>query len=407
MNLTVLALALIVIFLGWSTGPPKVGGSWWGQATGVIGLIGAPVLGALIASRRPGNSYGWLWLGYGLGFAFSTLVDAYRSYAVASGSGSLPVPWPVVLAGNLGWFVPIVLIPFLLLLFPDGTLPSSRWRFVAWTVAVTGTLTLLLVPFLPYSADNPLIIGGPVGVAINIMISAGVMVIFAAIVLSALSLVIRFRRAAGVQRQQLKWFAYAATVLAVWIVVDVGDLFGLSEALLGAPLLTLLTVVSFTGLYVAVGFAVLRYRLYDIDLIINRTLVYGSLTLMLALVYFGGVTATQALFQTLTSQEELPQLVVVVSTLVIAALFNPLRRRIQSFIDRRFYRSKYDAAKTLEAFSAKLRDETDLDALSDDVTSVVRETMQPAHVSLWLHPDPALKDKKKRAAIRESGREEE
>jgi hypothetical protein len=138
-NLTVLALALIVIFLGWSTGPPKVGGSWWGQATGVIGLIGAPVLGALIASRRPGYSYGWLWLGYGLGFAFSTLVDAYSSYAaLASGSGSLPVPWPGVCAGNLGWGVPIALIPFLLLLFPDGTLPSSQWRFVAWTVAATG-----------------------------------------------------------------------------------------------------------------------------------------------------------------------------------------------------------------------------------------------------------------------------
>jgi hypothetical protein len=387
-NLTVLALALIVILLGWSTEPPKGGYSWWGQATGVIGLIGAPVLGALIASRRAGNPYGWLWLGYGLGFAFSALVDAYTTYAdLGSDSGALPVPWIILLVGNLGWGIPIVLIPFLLLLFPDGTLPSPRWRFLAWTVAVTGTLTLSLGPFLPYSADNPLTIGGPVGVAINIMISAGVMVTFAAIVLSALSLVIRYRRAAGVQRQQLKWFAYAATVLAAWIVVDVGEeWFGLSEALLGAPLLTLLTVVSFTGIYVAVGFAVLRYRLYDIDIIINRTLVYGSLTLMLALVYFGSVTATQALFQALTSQERLPQLVVVASTLLIAALFTPLRRRIQSFIDRSFYRRKYDAGKTLEAFSAKLRDKTDLEALNNELVGVVKETMQPAHVSLWLRP---------------------
>jgi hypothetical protein len=136
---------------------------------------------------------------------------------------------------------------------------------------------------------------------------------------------------------------------------------------------------------------VLRYRLYDIDLLINRTLVYGSLTAVLALVYFGGVAATQAIFRTITGHEEQPQLAVVVSTLVIAALFNPLRRRIQGFIDRRFYRKKYDAAKTLEAFSAKLRDETDLDALSDDLTSVVRETMQPAHVSLWLRPDTTSK----------------
>jgi hypothetical protein len=152
-------------------------------------------------------------------------------------------------------------------------------------------------------------------------------------------------------------------------------------------------LVSFGGVPIAVGFAVLKYRLYDIDVIINRTLVYGSLTTLLAAVYFGGVTATQAIYRTLTGQEQQPQLAIVISTLVIAALFMPLRRRIQSFIDRRFYRSKYDAAKTLEAFSAKLRDETDLDALSEDLVGVVRETMQPAHVSLWLRPDTDSKGK--------------
>jgi threonine/homoserine efflux transporter RhtA len=140
---------------------------------------------------------------------------------------------------------------------------------------------------------------------------------------------------------------------------------------------------------ISIGIAILKYRLYDIDLIINRTLVYGTLTATLALVYFGVVTATQALFRTLTGQEQLPQLVIVASTLVIAALFNPVRRRIQSFIDRRFYRSKYDARKTLEAFSTKLRDETDLEALNNDLVGVVRETMQPTHVSVWLRPDPA------------------
>jgi hypothetical protein len=138
--------------------------------------------------------------------------------------------------------------------------------------------------------------------------------------------------------------------------------------------------------------AIMRYRLYEIDLLINRTLVYGSLTVVLALVYFGGVATTQAIFRTITGREEQSQLTIVVSTLLIAALFAPLRRRIQGFIDRRFYRQKYDARKTLEAFSAKLRDETDLDALSDDLVSIVRETMQPAHVSLWLRPDKASKD---------------
>jgi hypothetical protein len=142
---------------------------------------------------------------------------------------------------------------------------------------------------------------------------------------------------------------------------------------------------------ISIAIAILRYRLYEIDTLINRTLVYGSLTAMLALVYFGGVAATQAVFRALTGQAEQPQLAIVVSTLAIAALFNPLRRRIQSFIDRRFYRSKYDAAKTLEAFSVKLRDETDLDALSDDLVGVVKVTMQPAHASLWLRPDTPRK----------------
>jgi RsiW-degrading membrane proteinase PrsW (M82 family) len=212
------------------------------------------------------------------------------------------------------------------------------------------------------------------------------------------SLLVRFRRARGNERQQIKWFASAAALSLVWIIVFVQSTRGLPEAIVALSSLLVIPSVP-----IATGIAILRYRLYDIDRIINRTLVYGSLTVMLALLYFGGVSAIQALFGALTGQEEQPQLAIVVSTLVIAALFNPLRRRIQSFIDRSFYRSKYDAAKTLEAFSAKLRDETDLDALSDDLTRVVSETMQPAHVSVWLHSDPALKDKKKRAAIRESG----
>ncbi len=149
----------------------------------------------------------------------------------------------------------------------------------------------------------------------------------------------------------------------------------------------LVIVAAFLGIPLSIGVAILKYRLYDIDIIINRTLVYASLTVMLAAVYFGGVATVQTMFRALTGQEEQPQLAVVVSTLVIAALFSPLRRRIQSFIDRRFYRKKYNARKTLEAFSAKLRDETNLDALSDDLVGVVRETMQPAHVSLWLRPD--------------------
>jgi divalent metal cation (Fe/Co/Zn/Cd) transporter len=217
--------------------------------------------------------------------------------------------------------------------------------------------------------------------------------------------VVRFWRSRGDERQQMKWITYAAGIMFTMVLlVTVLDVVAANSAL--AKVANPLTGAMFAGIPVAVGIAVLKYRLYDIDRIINRTLVYGTLTVMLAAVYFGGVTATQALFQLLTGQEEQPQLAIVVSTLVIAALFNPLRRRVQAFMDRRFYRSKYDATQTLAGFSAKLRDETDLEALNSELVRVVRETMQPAHLSLWLHPDPALKDKK-RAAIRESGREEE
>jgi ADP-ribosylglycohydrolase len=199
--------------------------------------------------------------------------------------------------------------------------------------------------------------------------------------------VARYRRASGVERQQLKWFALAAVLGGAFLV---GRLLSL-DWLLDNTLSTFLDSATTIGLYLTVGVAILRYRLYDIDVLINRTLVYGSLTAMLALIYVGGVAVTQAIFRALTGQEEQPQLAIVVSTLAIAALFSPLRRRIQVFIDRRFYRRKYDATKTLEAFSARLRDETNLDALNDELVGVVRETMQPAYLSLWLRPDTAPK----------------
>jgi hypothetical protein len=202
----------------------------------------------------------------------------------------------------------------------------------------------------------------------------------------------RLQRTRGAERQQLKWFAYAVAVLVGSTILTnvVADAMGV-EWLRWVGYLP--AIVGLVGWPVAVGIAILRYRLYNIDLLINRTLVYVTLTAILAVVYLGGVSATQAIFRATTGPEHQPQIAVVVSTLVIAALFNPLRRRIQSFIDRRFYRSKYDARKTLEAFSAKLRDETDLDALNAELVGVVRETMQPAHVSLWLRPDTGSKGK--------------
>jgi hypothetical protein len=277
----------------------------------------------------------------------------------------------------------------LLLLFPDGRLPSPRWRPVAWGVAL-GTAggvvgnALKAGPLVDFpQITNPYGVDGPVVWVLGV---AGSIVAAGSMVASAVSLVVRMRRAGSEQRQQIKWLAYVGTMV-------VGTLFvGSLVILWSVPVSIVIMSVALLGLPVFTGIAIVRYRLYDIDLLINRTLVYGSLTLMLALVYFGGVTATQALFQTLTDQQKLPQLAVVVSTLVIAALFSPFRRRIQAFIDRHFYRSKYDAAKTLDTFSARLREETDLTTLSEELVGVVRETMQPEHVSLWLRPDTASRD---------------
>ena len=201
----------------------------------------------------------------------------------------------------------------------------------------------------------------------------------ASFLVAALAMILRLRRSRGVERQQLKWLAAAAAVLPLASAAGVAGYYLGYESIAG-----FLAIFSIFPIFFAAGYAVLRYRLYDIDIVINRTLVYGSLTVALALVYFGGVTATQQLFRALTGQQALPQLAVVISTLAIAALFNPLRRRIQVSIDRLFYRRKYDAAKTLQSFSAKLRDEADLDELNESLVSVVRETIQPAHVSLWV-----------------------
>jgi hypothetical protein len=251
---------------------------------------------------------------------------------------------------------------------------------------------------LPYRVSNPFGIEGTLRSILHVLGMLAMAAVLVCCILAVISVFVRLQSAEGEERQQIKWFAYAAAVL-------------LSTFFLGLPLAAVIAaiglgwaapiplVIGILAIPAAVGVAMLRYRLYDIDVVINRTLVYGALTLMLALVYFGGVTATQALLRVFTGQEEQPQLAIVVSTLVIAALFNPLRRRIQSFIDRRFYRRKYDARKTLEAFSAKLRNDSDLDALSDDLVGVVKETMQPAHVSLWLRPETAQKGRRQSSRL--------
>jgi hypothetical protein len=216
---------------------------------------------------------------------------------------------------------------------------------------------------------------------------------FGLIAVAVVSLLVRRFRARGVERLQTRWFTFAIALGAGGVILKYVIAEPLDLAWLGRVGYAL-DLIGTAGIPIAMGIAITRYRLYEIDLIINRTLVYGTLTATLALVYFVGVTATQAIFQTLTGHERLPQLAVVASTLAIAALFNPLRRRIQAFIDRRFYRQKYDAARTLGDFNARLRNETNLGTIGDDLIGVVRETLRPEHVSLWLRPDTASRDRK-------------
>jgi hypothetical protein len=381
--------------------------SSWAADLGVGSLVGGalflafPLVGALIASKRPKNAVGWLCLAVGLLWMLGGLFDYYGYYGAAT-PGS--VPFPVAMAGISNWiWVPAVglLGTYVLLLFPDGRLPSRRWRPLAW---LSGALILLLsvgVMLAPVRLDNLAGVRNPFGIEGAQWLTAGAYIVLPLLPLcmlaSALSLVLRYRRSGGEERQQIKWIAFAASVVVVVYVIAMIASFVVpaesswttAGSVWWLNLLIYAVLSSFTMVPIAIGFAVLKYRLYDIDIVINRTLVYGTLTATLVALYFGGIVVLQRVFVALTGEKS--TVAVVASTLLIAALFNPLRRRIQGFIDRRFYRRKYDARKTLESFSAKLRDETNLDALSDDLVGVVRETMQPAHVSLWLRPEAAPK----------------
>ena len=342
------------------------------------------VVGGLVASRRPKNPVGWYFLGSAACFALIGVANGYATYGLLTVPGALPG------ARAVSWFLSWLWLPGVMLLlcfvplyFPDGHLLSHRWRWVvrlALFFSVTGAIYVAFRPGEIQSTGfvNPLGIQAllPVLGLLDTLTGAPYFPILFA---SVASLVVRYRRSGSAGRQQIKWLAFAALVIPVWFLTNAPI-----EA--AAPsLFLLIDSLLFAGIPVAAGIAILRYRLYDIDVVINRTLVYGTLTASLALVYLGSIVMLQTLFRTLTGQES--QLAVVASTLGIAALFNPLRRRIQAFIDRRFYRRKYDATKTLEAFSTRLRDETDLETLSEELVGVVRKTLQPTHASLWLRPD--------------------
>jgi hypothetical protein len=381
--LTVLSLWLLILNLSHPNVPVYL---YWAEDT--LLAVGYSTVGAVVASRRPGNPVGWVLCSIGLLWGVGHFTSEYATYALLAASGSLQAAEAAAWIYSWIWVPGLGFIVFLPLLFPSGRLPSPRWRPIAWLSVLLAVAGTIMAAFSPGPGVG-LSIRNPFGLEslpnLNEQLQA---LMFVLIFVASVSLVVRLHHARGVERQQIKWVAYAGALgggasLPTYTVLEAVDLRWLH--LVGyVPAL-----VGIVGVPTAVGIAITRYRLYEIDILINRTLVYGSLTVTLIALYFGGIVVLQRAFVLLTGEKS--TLAVVASTLLIAALFTPLRRRIQGFIDRRFYRSKYDARKALEALSAQLRNETDLDALSDDLVAVVRETMQPAHVSLWLRPETASK----------------
>jgi hypothetical protein len=347
----------------------------------LVTALAFSVPAAVIIGYRPANPIGWILCTMGLTHGVTVWLGYYSDYALRTNPGSVPGGVLAAWLQSLLWFPVIGLVPLLLLLVPNGSLPSPRWRPVVWVPAAATALVVVA------GALSPGPIGGdprpgapqnPVGIeparqVLDLAAGVGFLMIPAVAVVALVALAVRFRRARGVERQQLKWFAYAAFLLVARLAALLLPL--RSEAV--AEAIATAGVGCFTA---GVAVAVLRYGLYEIDVIINRTLVYGLLTVLLGLGYAGAVLV----FGQLAGQER-SNLVVAGSTLAVAAIFQPARRRVQAAVDRRFNRRRYDAAKTVEAFSARLRQETDLDTLASELR-VVNQTMEPTTARLWLCP---------------------
>jgi hypothetical protein len=334
--------------------------------------------GALIVSAHPGNTIGWVFLVLGVSGAGWELAEAWGHYATDEDLPGGPAGEWVIL---WSWIVDFAVLTVVFFLFPDGRMPSRRWRPWLWVLAAGTVLALpgqALSPDLGSefsSGTNPVAVEA---LPADLMLNAGLTLMLATLGAAVVSLVLRFRRGGYVERQQLKWIAMAATLL---LSVGIVAIFLWYETVL----VQIAFALALVSLPLAVGVAILRHRLYDIDVVINRTLVYGALTATLVGAYVGSVLLFQLALSPLTKDSGLA---IAGSTLAVAALVRPLRGRIQTVVDRRFYRRRYDAARTLESFGARLRDEVELDALGADLRAVVAETMQPAHVSVWLRESP-------------------
>jgi hypothetical protein len=388
LSLALTALSLLLLALNLSY-PNTYIYDYWLENT--IQAVSFSIIGAIIASRLPANPVGWLFCAAACTIAVECLSAEYAIYALVARPNSLPAGEALAWLAFWAWIPSIGCIVLSLLLFPNGRLPSSSWRWLAWLSVLLTIAGAVWVALSPGAIGNLGAIRNPLGIEGLPSGYKPVQTIMSALLLVAAvsTLGLRLLRTSGIEHQQIKWPAFIAVMAAGGSILydtAISEAIGL-RWLEWAGYVGL--IAALVGFPISIGIAIVRYRLYEIDTLINRTLVYALLTAILAAVYFGAVVLLQRVFVALTGQQS--TLAVVASTLVIAALFNPLRRRIQSFVDRRFYRKKYDARKTLEAFSTKLKNETDLEALNNDLVGVVRETMQPAHVSLWLRPATAPK----------------
>jgi len=337
--------------------------------SGQVVNMAVPVTGFVLASRRPENRIGWLFLVAGLGLGLDGFSNSYALHALVAAPGSWPAGRAFAWLSGWIWAIPVAMLAYLFLLFPTGYVRSRRWRRAAWftggafaLVAVCGLIAATL------SWANPFPSSGPVGLTAVLLLVTTVLV-SAALVVGVAALVVRFAKSSGEERLQLKWCAAAALVLAVVFVVS----FWVNSAAVNV-----LQSLAFVGLWTAIAVAVLKYRLYDIDRVISRTLAYAIVTGLLVGVYAGLVLLATGVFRFHST------VAVAASTLAAAALFNPLRRRVQQVVDRRFNRARYDAEHTVAAFAARLKDTVDLDSVRDDLATVVDQALEPAHVSVWL-----------------------
>jgi hypothetical protein len=386
-----------------SIGDPDAPVSW---GTGLLGELGFtlvvlafPLVGLGILVRQPRNRIGWLLEGVGLAWTLPGLLDAYAHYGLVIAPGSVPGPDVAAALNEGGWSLGILMMGvFLILPFPDGHLLTPRWRVVAWLAGAAAIVVPTVIALAPGTLEEAPVAGlvnplsaGPLEPAVLALSVVALPLVPVCLVASAVSLVLRFRRSSGVQREQIKWLSTAGGLVAVLFAVTLTSTFAAEFAGGGSPevlpfpirVLQEASILSFLLLPLAIGAAILRYRLFDIDLVINRALVYGSLTALLAGVYLGSVLLLQLVLQPLTEQSDLA---VAVSTLAVAGVFGPARRSIQALVDRRFYRRRYDAARALDEFSGRLRHQVDLDAVGADLLAAVHETVQPTHATVWL-PD--------------------